>query len=393
LADFTFLGALRRQGSVVAANKKAAGRRAGNIMAFVGSDEARLKAAALECFRTAVAPENVEFGAEIIDGIADNAEGAVNIVVQAIGALQTLPFFGSDKVVWLKGATLFADSQTGKAASVLDAVQSLSEVLEAGLPDGVKFLLSAPAIDKRRAFYKKLTKLGQVEVFDRPDLSRDGWQDRVKQYVRKLAGERKLEFDQEALELFVMLAGDDAAQIANELEKIDLFLTGNERLVSVDHVRNQVALTRAGVVFELGNNIARRNLAAALETIDQLLYQGENAIGILLAAVAPTLRRLLMAKELSERHGIRAARSFNAYQAEINRLPPAVTSHLPRKKDGTISCYPVFLAHEEARRFSSADLRAGLAGCLEANRALVTSSLDHRLILERLVVRLLATAA
>ena len=377
----------------MAAKKKAAGRRAGNIMAFVGSDEARLKGAALECFRNMVAPEDVEFGAEIIDGIADNAEGAVNIVVQTIGALQTLPFFGSDKVVWLKGATLFSDSQTGKAASVLDAAQSLTEVLEAGLADGVKFLLSAPAIDKRRAFYKKLTKLGKVEVFDRPDLSREGWQDRVKQYVRKQSRERNLEFDEEALELFVMLAGDDAAQITNELEKIDLFLAGNERRVSVDHVRNQVALTRAGVVFELGNNIARRNLAAALETIDHLLYQGENAIGILLAAVAPTLRRLLMAKELSERHGIKSARSFNSYQAEINRLPAAATAHLPRKKDGTISAYPVFLAHGEARRFSSADLQNGLVDCLEANRALVTSGLDHRLVLERLVVRLLATAA
>ena len=377
----------------MAAKKKAAGRGAGNIIAFVGSDEARLKEAALKRFGTLVAPEEAEFGAEIIDGIADNAEGAVNIVIQTIGALQTLPFFGSDKVVWLKGATLFADSQTGKAASVLDAAQSLAEVLEAGLPEGVSFLLSAPAIDKRRAFYKKLTKLGKVEVFDRPDLSREGWQDRVKQYVRKLAGERKLDFDEESLELFVMLAGDDAAQIANELEKIDLFLTGSDRRVSVDHVRSQVALTRAGVVFELGNNIARRNLAAALETIDHLLYQGENAIGILLAAVAPTLRRLLMAKELSERHGIRSARNFNAYQAEIDRLPATATSHLPRKKDGGISCYPVFLAHAEARRFSSSALREGLAECLKANRALVTSSLDHRLVLERLVVRLLATAA
>ena len=44
--DFTSLGARTGQGSVVAAKKKAAGRRAGNIMAFVGSDEARLKEAA-----------------------------------------------------------------------------------------------------------------------------------------------------------------------------------------------------------------------------------------------------------------------------------------------------------------------------------------------------------
>ncbi len=377
----------------MAAKKRAARGGAENIVAFVGSDEARLKEAALERFGKLVPPEEAEFGAEVIDGAAENAEGAVRIVSQTIGALQTLPFFGGNKVVWLKGATLFADSQTGKAASVLEAAETLAEVLEAGLPEGVTFLLSAPSIDKRRAFYKRLTKLGQVEVFDRPDTGRDGWQEQVMPYVRSLARGRGLEFEPEALELFVMLAGDDAAQIGNELEKIDLFLTGGDRTVTVGHVRSQVALTRAGVVFELGNSIARRDLAGALSTIDHLLYQGESAIGILLAAVVPTMRRLLVAKELSERHGVGAGRNYRAYEAAVSRLPAAAVAHLPRKKDGGISCYPIFLAASEARGFPLASLRAGLAECLKANRALVTSSLDHRLVLERLVVQLLTKSA
>ena len=338
-------------------------------------------------------PEEADFGAEVLDGGAENAEAAVRVVSQTIGALQTLPFFGGKKVVWLKGATLFADSQTGKAGSVLEAAEDLAAVLEAGLPEGITFLLSAPAIDKRRGFYKKLQKLGQVEVFDRPDMGRDGWQEQVATMVRASARERSLQFDPEALELFVMLAGDDAAQIGNELDKIDLFLIGKERNVTIEHVRSQVALTRAGVVFELGNSIARRDLASALETIDRLLYQGESAIGILLAAVAPTVRRLLIAKELSERHGLSGGRNYRAYEAEISRLPAAATAHLPRKKDGGISCYPIFLASSEARGFSVAALRMGLTDCLEANRALVTSSLDHRLVLERLVVRLLTKRA
>ena len=62
-------------------------------------------------------------------------------------------------------------------------------------------------------------------MFDRPDMSRDGWQDQIKMHVRNLAKDRGLFFEDEALELFVMLAGTDFAQIENELEKIDLFLS------------------------------------------------------------------------------------------------------------------------------------------------------------------------
>ena len=39
--------------------------------------------------------------------------------------------------------------------------------------------------------------------------------------------------------------------------------------------------------------------------------------------------------------------------------------------------------------FSIAELRQGLSACLAANKALVTSGLDHKLVLTRLVVRLL----
>ena len=117
--EFRFAMWLRAgEDAAVAAKKKAARSGAKNIVAFVGSDEARLKEAALKRFGQLVPPEEADFGAEVLDGGAENAEAAVRVVSQTIGALQTLPFFGGKKVIWLKGATLFADSQTGKAGSV-----------------------------------------------------------------------------------------------------------------------------------------------------------------------------------------------------------------------------------------------------------------------------------
>src|SRR5437899_1473894 len=88
----------------------------------------------------------------------------------------------------------------------------------------------------------------------------------------------------EALELFVLLTGGDTRQIENELEKIDTFL-GKDRAVRVELVRELVPLSRAGVIFELSNALAERDLELALTLARRLLEEGESAIGILLVAI------------------------------------------------------------------------------------------------------------
>ena len=156
--------------------------------------------------------------------MADNAEQAVLRIRQATEAIQTLPFFGREKLVWLKNVNFLADSVTGRSAAVQDALEDLKEVLSRGMPSGVRFLLSASEVDKRRSFYKSLGKFARVEQFDRIDPTRPGWEDEVELIVHRLAADLKLRFEPEALEVFIRLAGADGRQLRNELEKIDLYL-------------------------------------------------------------------------------------------------------------------------------------------------------------------------
>ena len=74
-----------------------------------------------------------------------------------------------------------------------------------------------------------------------------------------------------------------------------------------------VPLSRAGVIFELSNALSARDLELALTLVRRLLEQGESAVGILLAAIVPTIRNLLLAKDLMEhtRFGVRIRR-FNS---------------------------------------------------------------------------------
>ncbi|PYK15472.1 MAG: DNA polymerase III subunit delta [Verrucomicrobia bacterium] len=359
-----------------------------NIYAVLGSDEAEVKRVAAELASNLTPAGAGDFGLEVIDGAADNVDQAGARIRSAIEALQTLPFFGSTKVVWLKNVNFLGDDQKARSAAVQSALEELSELVDSGFGPGVTLLISATDLDKRRSFYKTLLKRAEVQVFDRLDSSRGGWEEEALEMVQQRAKKRKLQFDDEALDLFVLLTGGDTRQIDNELEKIETFL-GKDRGVNIELVRELVPLSRAGVIFELGNALAARDLELSLKLVRRLLDQGESAIGILLVAVVPTVRNLLLAKDLMERYRLPRPHSPFQFISGINRLPTEATDHLPRKKDGSVNAYALGIAAQQAGRFETTQLIQAMQACLAANVQLVTTQLDHELILTEVVVKLL----
>ncbi|HET9367227.1 MAG TPA: hypothetical protein VFO22_04090 [Candidatus Udaeobacter sp.] len=388
------------------------------IYAVLGSDESEVKRVAAELASNLTPPSAGDFGLEVIDGAADNADQAEAGVRSGIEALQTLPFFGNAKVVWLKNVNFLGDDQKARSAAVQSALEELSELVDSGFGPGVTFLISATDVDKRRSFYKTLLKRAEAQVFDRLDSSRGGWEEEALEMVQQRAKKRKLQFDQDALNLFVLLTGGDTRQIDNELEKIDTYCSaGLEPVgpagvspapprvagrmsagptarmalpqVTAELVRELVPLSRAGVIVELGNALAARDLQLSLKLVRRLLDQGESAIGILLVAIVPTIRNLLLAKDLMERYRLSRPHSPFQFISAINRLPSEATDHLPRKKDGSVNAYALGIAAQQAGRFATTQLIEGMRACLAANIQLVTTQLDHELILTEVIVKLL----
>ncbi|HYY29714.1 MAG TPA: DNA polymerase III subunit delta [Chthoniobacterales bacterium] len=360
-----------------------------NVFAVVGSDEGEVKRRAKELAVKFTPEQGADFGVDSIDGMVENAEQAVSRIREANQAIQTLPFFGREKLVWLKNVNFLADTVTGRAASVQDALEDLKDVLSRPLPDGVRVLLSATDVDKRRSFYKSLSKMAMLEQYDKIDPARSGWEDEVQAIVRKLAAEIDLKFEPEALELFVQLAGVDGRQLRNELEKIDIYL-GDDRKVTAETVCVLVAKSTVGVIWELGTCIAKRRLAESLALLDQLIFQGETPIGILYAAIIPTVRNLVVTKDLLLTHKIRPPKEPFQFNAILATLSESATEHLPRRKDGGINAYALGLAACEAHRFELDELVEGFQACLKANIQLVTTQLEPKLILTHLLVKIIA---
>jgi DNA polymerase-3 subunit delta len=374
----------------VPAKAKAPAAKSTGLYAVIGSDEGMVREQALKLYNQLTGGSDDGFTHEVIDGIADNSDSAFDICSSVIQSLQTVPMFGGDKVVWLRNANFFSDSVTGRSQRTESGVRNLQESLESGLPDGVKFLLTAQAVDKRRAFWKFIEKSAEIRIHDRIDTNRDDWQEEVASLVTNMARELGLQFEDDALELFVMLAGEQSQQIRSELEKLDLFLGTQRRTVSTADVHQLVPLSREAAVFETGRAIQRGDAAQAIQLVDHLLEAEESAIGIMRASIINTVRNLFLARLIMDEFKAPST-SYNAFTATLNRLPEIDRAWLPRKKDGSgVNVYPIFLAAEHAKHFDAESLRQVMEATLKADQALVTTGLDHRLILHRLIVEITA---
>lgn len=361
---------------------------AGAVHAVIGTDEGRVSEEALALFNE-LKPDSEasEFTNDVVEGVVANSEEAYQVCAKAIEALQTIGFFGADKIVWLKAANFLADDRTGGAERSKEGVEALLDVLKAGIGDEVTFVLSASAIDKRRGFYKWLQKNAEVATFDKIDVSSEGWEEEVSLMVTTRAKELGLAFDHEALELFVQMAGAETRQINNELEKLNLYL-GERRTVELDDIRLMVPLSHKGVIWEIGRALQRRDAVRAIELVDAQLEKGESAIGLMRAAVIPTVRNLLLARILMDSYSHLPMHTGGAFMGALKSLPDGEKAWLPQTKSGTVNAWPLFHAAKSASQFTTSELRKALEAALHADRSLVTTSLDHRMVLHRLVAEL-----
>lgn len=357
-----------------------------NLHFVTGSDESGVKKAATG-LAAELAPSDDPFATEIIDGAAATVDEAESRIRSTIEALLTVPFFGGSKLVWLKSASFFSDTVMGRSETVASAVDELLGILQKGIPDGVVFLVSAIDPDKRRSAYKTLGKIATVHVHDKPDFGWGSTEADIVDWVAQRAAAAGLNLTPDAAAVLAARVGAETRQIDSEIEKLAIAL-GDGASVSVETVRDLVPATRAGGIFDLSNAIAKRDVSLCLATLDQLMRQGERGVGILLAAIIPTIRNLLVVKDLMVAHRISPPAKPQFFSGALNRLSPDAIAHLPRKKDGSLNTYPLGIAATNAARYSLPELQSAIAACARANRELVTTQLSEQTVLARLLVEI-----
>src|SRR6185436_3217640 len=119
-----------------------AAKSASTVALIFGDDEFAVKQRARQLYQQ----WSEELGGmdhEIIDAAVGNSGEALKALGRLREALQTLPFFGSGKVVWLQNCNFLGDERTASSAAVTEALAELTQELKEFSWDRVRLLISA----------------------------------------------------------------------------------------------------------------------------------------------------------------------------------------------------------------------------------------------------------
>ena len=329
---------------------------------------------------------------ETLDGSAASAGEALKTLARLREALQTLPFFGSAKVIWLQNCNFLGDEKVALSREVGESVASLAQELKEFSWQNVRLLITALKVDKRKVFYKTLEKLGTVESFAAWSVDDRDWADQAEAWARAALGARQAGIADEALAELVNRVGPSARQLDNEIEKLALYV-GPGRQIEVADVAAVCTRNKTARAFALGDALGDRNLPRLLRCLDEELWEAKldpqkSEIGLLYGLIAK-VRAMLLLQELLREGWIKAEPAdFPRFRAQLQRAPAEQLPEDRRFNPLALNPYVLFKALPQVKRYTQAELIGAMEVLLRCNQRLVSSRLDESLALQQALVRI-----
>jgi DNA polymerase-3 subunit delta len=333
---------------------------------------------------------------ETIEASVGNSNEALTVIGKLREALQTLPFFGGGKVVWLRDCNFLGEERTASSAAVTETLAELAEELKNFSWQNVRLLISAGKVDKRKVFYKTLDKLGPVEVFSAWSPDDKDWADRAEIAARDAVRKRQKEISEAALGELISRAGANARQLENEIEKLCVF-TGEREKIELADVSTICSLNKTAKAFALGDALGDRDLPRLLKRLDEELWEtkfdkDKSEIGLLYGLIGK-VRAMLLLKEMLREGWVKETRDYNQFKAQLERVP---ADKLPADKKFNplaLNPYVLYKALPQVKKYTSSELVRAMDVLLRCNQRLVSSGLDEALVLQQALVQIVTPSA
>lgn len=332
---------------------------------------------------------------EIIDASVGNSGEALKALARLREALQTLPFFGGGKVVWLQNCNFLGEERAATAAAVTETLAEIAQELKSFRWDNVRLLISAGKVDRRKVFFKALEKLGPVEVFAALSLDVKDWVSQAEAVAAKQLRALKKDISDEALARLVNHVGPNLRALNSETEKLALYV-GARPEIEVADVDAIVTRNKQARAFALADALGDRDLPRLLRTLDGELWtmkfdSKKSEIGLLYGLITK-VRVLIFLKEMIKAGWLKAEGDYSRFKAQMERVP---ANALPAdKRINPLAMHPfvLFNALPQARHYTEAELIRAMDLLLECNRRLVSSGLDEALVLQQTLTQIVRSA-
>jgi len=331
---------------------------------------------------------------EIIDGAAAHSGEALKALSKVREALQTLPFFGSGKVVWLQNCNFLGEERAAASEDVTDTLAELAHQLKAFKWDNVRLLISAGKVDKRKVFYKALEKIGTVEVLESWSVDDKDWADQAQLCARKALRARNKEISEDAIKELIERVGMTARQLESEIEKLTLYV-GNSKEIELKDVTAICARSKAARAFALGDALGARNLPALLSRLDEELWEvkldpRKSEIGLLYGLISK-VRAMILLKEMLREGWVKPETDFYRFKSQLERVPAEQLPQDKRFNPLALNPYVLFKALPQVNRYTQEELVRAMDLLLVCNQRLVSSNLDEALVLQQTLVQIVGS--
>ena len=183
-------------------------------------------------------------------------------------------------------------------------------------------------------------------------------------WIESLARSHGLKIERSACQYLWQVIGNDLQKIQNELEKVEIYLK-EKKTITFNDVKAVVGDFREYGTFELAAALGQRDREKAFVILTRLIQEGDQPVA-LLGSIVWNFRRLLRAKAM-EADGL-------GYDEIKKRLK--------------IIFYESASFQRQMRSFSLKSLYDAFEVMQHADRSLKSSSLNGRLVLERMILKL-----
>ncbi len=330
---------------------------------------------------------------EVIDGTVRNATEALEALVKLNEAVQTLPFFGGAKVVWLRGANFLGDDRTASSRDVTEQLNGLAKGWETFDWQGVQVLISSGKVDKRKTFFKTARKIGVVEDLSVADKERGS---RAALIVRQRLAELGKKISPHVADELVLLAGANLQQLHTEADKLAVYVGERDEVTRQD-VHEIATRTKQAKAFALADALGERNLPKLLRVLDEELWEvkldaKKSSIALLYGLISK-VRTMIFLKELLRLKWIRAGGGYPQFKSQLEAIPDDRLPDDRKFNPKAMHPYMLFNALGHARQYSEGELTRAMDILLRCNRQLVSSSTDDTLLLQQALVQIVSRAA
>jgi DNA polymerase-3 subunit delta len=258
---------------------------------------------------------------------------------------------------------------------------------------GVRLLISAGKIDKRKSFYKTIEKLALVESLNGWTAEDKDWAEQAEACARRALTGLGKTIDNDSMGELVERAGAERRGLMSEIEKLALY-TGERARIGRDDVETVVTPSKQARAFALADALGERDLPRALRCLDEEIWsmrldRQKSEIGLLYGLISK-VRVMILLSEMLKAGWIKQGGDYNRFKPQLERIPPDALPEDKRYNPLAFNAYVLFKALPQVRRYSTEELVRAMQLLLECNRDLISSKLDGDLILQRALVQIIS---